>query len=110
VLELSAASMQDSSIKAQLTHAVHVVKGDGNDINEQAFKAKHAAMPLLNRVQKALRKAPVVPFLSFENAVNILLDKGDVTEAERTILLEYNEKRKLSVRRRIYFRYGNNTG
>jgi acyl-CoA dehydrogenase len=98
VRELSAATMQDSSIRTQLTHAVHVVKGDGNDINEQAFKAKHAAMPLLNRVQKTLRKAPIVPFLSFENAVNILLEKGEVTEAERVILLEYNEKRKLSVR------------
>ncbi|MFT5670285.1 MAG: hypothetical protein ACI9WH_001103, partial [Glaciecola sp.] len=42
--------------------------------------------------------APIVPFLSFENAVNILLEKGEVTEAERVILLEYNEKRKLSVR------------
>jgi alkylation response protein AidB-like acyl-CoA dehydrogenase len=98
VRELSAASMRDSSIRAQLTHAVHVVKGDGNDINEQAFKAKHAAMPLLNRVQKALRKAPIVPFLSFENAVDKLLEKGDLTAAERVTLLEYNEKRKLSVR------------
>ena len=98
VRELSAVSMNDSSIKKQLTHAVHVVKGDGNYINEQAFKAKHAAMPLLSRVQKALRKAPIVPFLSFENAVNQLLAKGEVSEAERITLLEYNEKRKLSVR------------
>lgn len=98
VRKLSAATMQDSSIKAQLTHAVRVVKGDGNYINEQAFKAKHAAMPLLSRVQKTLRKSPIVPFLSFENAVDILLEKGEVTEAERVILLEYNEKRKLSVR------------
>jgi alkylation response protein AidB-like acyl-CoA dehydrogenase len=98
VRTLSAASMQDSSIKAQLTHAVHVVKGDGNDINEQAFKAKHAAMPLLSKVQKALRKAPIVPFISFENAVTKLHEKGDLTEAEKSILLAYNEKRKLSVR------------
>ena len=98
VRTLSAASMQDSSIKAQLTHAVHVVKGDGNDINEQAFKAKHAAMPLLSKVQKALRAAPVVPFLSFEHAVNVLHEKGDLTQAEVDTLLAYNEKRKLSVR------------
>ena len=98
VRTLSAASMQDSSIKAQLTHAVHVVAGDGNDINEQAFKAKHAAMPLLNKVQKALRKAPIVPFLSFENAVNILLEQGELSQAETDTLLQYNEKRKLAVR------------
>jgi alkylation response protein AidB-like acyl-CoA dehydrogenase len=96
--ELSEASMQDSSIKAQLTHAVKVIPGDGHDINEQAFKAKHAAMPLLKKVQKALRKAPVIPFLSFENAVNILNEKGELTDAEKSTLLEYNEKRKLSVR------------
>lgn len=98
VRRLSEASLQDSSIKAQLTHAVHVVKGDGNDINEQAFKAKHAAMPLLSKVHKALKKAPIVPFLSFEHAVTQLLEKGELTQSETDILLAYNEKRKLSVR------------
>lgn len=98
VRELSTAAMQDSSIKAQLTHAVRTTPGDGNDINEQAFKAKHAAMPLLSKVQKALRKEPVIPFLSFENAVNKLTEKGELSEQERETLLDYNEKRKLSVR------------
>ena len=76
VRELSTASMQDSSIKAQLTHLVKVMPGDGNDINEQAFKAKHAAMPLLSKVQKALRKSPVVPFISFEHAVDTMHKAG----------------------------------
>jgi alkylation response protein AidB-like acyl-CoA dehydrogenase len=98
VRELSTASMQDSSIRAQLTHLVKVMPGDGNDINEQAFKAKHAAMPLLSKVQKALRKLPVVPFISFEHAVNTMHTAGKLTDPERTTLLEYNEKRKLSVR------------
>lgn len=98
VRELSLAAMQDTSIKAQLTACVFTAPGDGNDINEQAFKAKHAVMPLLSRVQKALRKSPIVPFLSFENAVNKLHEKGQVTDAEKASLLEYNEKRKLSVR------------
>ena len=98
VRELSTAAMQDSSIKAQLTHLVKSIPGDGNDINEQAFKAKHAAMPLLSRVQKALRKSPVVPFISFENAVNKLQEAGDITEQEKAILLSYDEKRKLAVR------------
>jgi len=98
VRTLSNASLQDTSIKDQLTHAVHIVKGDGNDINEQAFKAKHAAMPLLSKVQKALRKSPIIPFLSFENAVTKLHEKGDLTDAEKTTLLAYNDKRMLSVR------------
>ncbi|MGB3726097.1 MAG: acyl-CoA dehydrogenase [Glaciecola sp.] len=98
VRTLSTAALQDSSIKAQLTHSVVTIPGDGNDINEQAFKAKHAAMPLLSKVQKALRKSPVVPFLSFENAVNKLHESGQLSDAERTTLLDYNEKRKLAVR------------
>jgi alkylation response protein AidB-like acyl-CoA dehydrogenase len=98
IRELSNAALQDTSIKAQLTHLVKPIAGDGNDINEQAFKAKHAAMPLLSKVQKALRKAPVVPFISFENAVNKLHEAGDLTEQEVETLLSYNEKRKLAVR------------
>jgi acyl-CoA dehydrogenase len=98
VRELSTAAMQDSSIKAQLTHLVKSIPGDGNDINEQAFKAKHAAMPLLSKVQKALRNTPVIPFISFEHAVNKLHEAGDVTDQERETLLSYDAKRKLAVR------------
>ncbi|MEQ5808645.1 acyl-CoA dehydrogenase [Alteromonas sp. NFXS44] len=96
--ELALASMQDNSIKAQLTHLVRPVAGDGNDINEQAFKAKHAVAHLLGKVQKALRKEPVIPFLSFENALNKLQERGVVTAQEAEMLHDYNEKRKLAVR------------
>lgn len=96
--ELAEASMQDTSIKQELTHLVQVIPGDGNDINEQAFLAKHAAMPLLKKIQKALRNNPVVPYVSFENIVNNLLEKGELSNEEATIALVYNEKRKLAVR------------
>ncbi|OFC70579.1 acyl-CoA dehydrogenase [Alteromonas confluentis] len=96
--KLALASMQDDSIKAQLTHLVRIVPGDGNDINEQAFKAKHAVAHLLGKVQKALRKEPVVPFLSFENALNKLLERGVINAQEAEALHDYNEKRKLAVR------------
>ena len=98
VRELSMASMQDNSVKAQLTHLVRVSPGDGNDINEQAFKAKHAVAHLLGKVQKALRKEPVVPFISFEHALNKLQEKGVVNAQEAAQLHDYNEKRKLAVR------------
>lgn len=98
VTELSAAAMEDSSVKAQLTHLVRPLAGDGNDINEQAFKAKHAVAPLLGKVQKALRKEPVVPFVSFENALNKLQEKGVINASEAAQLHDYNEKRKLAVR------------
>ncbi|QJR81947.1 acyl-CoA dehydrogenase [Alteromonas pelagimontana] len=98
VRKLAMASMQDDSVKAQLTHLVRPVKGDGNDINEQAFKAKHAVAHLLTKVQKALRKEPVVPFVSFENALNKLQEKGVIDGKEAEMLHDYNEKRKLAVR------------
>ncbi|MFC3120859.1 acyl-CoA dehydrogenase [Agaribacter flavus] len=98
VRELSTAALQDSSIKRQLSHLIVPIEGDGNYINEQAFKAKHAAMPLLSRVQKALKQAPVIPFLSFENAVNKLHERKELSDSERETLLAYNEKRKLAVR------------
>ncbi|MFQ3191321.1 MAG: acyl-CoA dehydrogenase, partial [Paraglaciecola sp.] len=95
---LSEASMQDTSIKAQLTHLVKVIPGDGNDINEQAFKAKHAVLPQLKRIQKALRKTPVVPFISFEHAVGKLQEAGEITAQDLALVIEYNDKRKLAIR------------
>jgi acyl-CoA dehydrogenase len=98
VRELSEVSMQDNSIKAQLTHLVKVQVGDGNYINEQAFKAKHAAMPLLKKIHTALRAHPVVPAISFENTVKKLTELGQLTAEESRLALDYNEKRKLAVR------------
>jgi len=96
--ELSEATMQDTSIKAQLTHLVKVIPGDGNDINEQAFKAKHAVMPQLKKIQKALRKTPVVPYVSFEHAVGKLQEAGLITAEDVALVIEYNDKRKLAIR------------
>ena len=92
------AALQDNSVKAQLTHLVKTTPNDGNDINEQAFKAKHAVLPLLGKVQKALRKDPVVPFLSFEHALNKLQERGVITAEDAVALHDYNEKRKLAIR------------
>ncbi|WJG08476.1 acyl-CoA dehydrogenase [Aliiglaciecola sp. LCG003] len=96
--ELSEASMQQTSIKRQLTHLVKVIPGDGNDINQQAFDAKHAAMPLLKKIHKAVRESPVIPSLSFEHVVETLFSKGLLTQDELTSVLDYNDKRKLAVR------------
>ena len=98
IRELSTASMQQTSIKRQLSHLVHVVEGDGNDINEKAFDAKHASMPVLKKVQKLMRSNPVVPALSFENVVNTLHGQGLLTDNEKALVLDYNDKRKLAVR------------
>ncbi|MDO6694023.1 acyl-CoA dehydrogenase [Aliiglaciecola sp. 3_MG-2023] len=98
VRQLSAATMQQSSIKSELTHLVKSNVGDGNYINEQAFDAKHAAMPVLKKIQKQLRQTPVVPALTFEHIVNTFADRGLLTSDEVTLVMDYNDKRKLAVR------------
>ena len=98
IRELSEASMQQTRIKEQLTHLVAVTPGDGNDINQQAFDAKHAAMPVLKKVQKLMRSNPVIPALSFENVVNKLRQQDLLTDDEVALVLDYNDKRKLAVR------------
>ncbi|MGJ8680285.1 acyl-CoA dehydrogenase [Paraglaciecola sp.] len=96
--ELSTATMQPSSIMAELTHLVKPVKGDGNDINNQAFLAKHKVMPQLKKIQKALRNTPVVPYISFEHAVGKLQEAGVITNEDVALVIDYNDKRKLAVR------------
>lgn len=98
VRALSEASMQQTSIKAQLTHAVNVVEGDGNDINQQAFEAKHAVMPVLKKIQKALRANPVVPSLSFEHVVKSLHAQNLISQDEVEKVLDYNQKRLKAIR------------
>jgi alkylation response protein AidB-like acyl-CoA dehydrogenase len=96
--ELSEATMQQSSIMQELTHLVKVTPGDAHDINQQAFVAKHAVMPQLKMIQKALKANPVIPFISFEHAVSKLHEAGELSKQELTLVLDYNEKRKLAVR------------
>jgi hypothetical protein len=60
--------------------------------------AKHAVMPQLKMIQKALKANPVIPFISFEHAVSKLHEAGELSKQELTLVLDYNEKRKLAVR------------
>lgn len=94
---LSEATMQQSTIMSELTHLVKVTPGDAHDINQQAFAAKHAVMPQLKKIQQALRKMPVVPFISFENAVNKLHAAGSLTAEEVSLVMDYDAKRKLAI-------------
>jgi acyl-CoA dehydrogenase len=96
--QLSDASMQQSSIMTELTHLVSVCEHDGNHIIQQAFAAKHAVMPQLKKVHKALRNVPVIPFISFQHALGKLQEAGELTAEEVALLTDYNDKRKLAVR------------
>ena len=75
-----------------------VGKGDGYDINTQAFEAKHKVLPLLGKIQKALRANPVNPGTLFSDALTALKDRGDITQAELEAVLDYDTKRMLAVR------------
>lgn len=98
VRELSEASMQQTSIKRQLTSLIKVQAGDGNDINQQAFEAKHAVLPILKKIQKALRANPIVPAPSFEYVVGQLQARNELSADEVAKVLDYNTKRKVAVR------------
>ena len=67
-------------------------------INQEAFAAKHDVMSILKVVQKALRKNPVVPFVSFEHAVTKLHENGELNADEYARVIDYNNKRQLAVR------------
>ncbi len=98
IRELSEASLQQTSIRNELTHLVVASNGDGHCINEAAFEAKHKVLELLKKVQKAARKNPVVPAISFENVLRTLHGKGELNDEELAALIDYNDKRKVAIR------------
>jgi len=95
---LAEASIQDSSIRKALTSLIMVEDGDGNDINERAYKAKLAAMPLLKKVKSEAKSIDRVSEMNFSEIVNALLDSSSLTEKEVEELILYNDLRKRAIR------------
>jgi len=98
VRELAASAQMDSNIKSQLTHLVVVIKGDGNDINGQAYKAKLACLDLLAKVKKASRKKAFSPGINFPETLLNALSANVITTEEYTKLVDYNNKREKAIR------------
>lgn len=98
VRELAEASLQNNEFKNDITHLVQTVAGDGYDINYQAFIAKHTVMPILRKMQKALRANPVSPLLNFDQIVDKLASTNVLTKSEADAVRDYDSKRKLAVR------------
>jgi len=61
IRELAKQAQLDTAFKAQITHLVKPIEGDGHHINEQAYKAKMASLELLAKVKKALRAKTFKP-------------------------------------------------
>lgn len=98
VRELSEVSLQNNAFRKEITHLVETKAGDGYDINYQAFIAKHAVMPMLRKVQKALRAQPVAPATNFSDIVAEMQKRGVLNQTEADAVLDYDAKRRVAVR------------
>ncbi|MFP3374575.1 hypothetical protein, partial [Pseudomonas sp. SIMBA_068] len=65
IRELAEQAQLDTAFKAQITHLVKPIEGDGHHINEQAYKAKIASLAELAKVKKALRARTIKPGARF---------------------------------------------
>jgi len=98
VRKLAEMSLQENEFKAQITHLVKTVPGDGYDINTQAFLAKHKVMPILKKIRQVLRKNPVAPATSFSDTLAALQKRGDLTASDVEAVTDYENKRQVAVR------------
>jgi acyl-CoA dehydrogenase len=98
IRELAQAAQMDTAFKAQLTHLVVPMPGDGHDINEQAYKAKMACLELLAKVKKALRSKTIKAGVRFSQTLDSALQAGVINEAEYAKLQDYNAKRERAIR------------
>ncbi len=98
IRQLAEAAQTDTAFKRQITHLIKPVEGDGHDINEQAYKAKMAVLPLLAKVKKALRGKEFKAGVRFGDTLANALAAGVISADEHTKLADYNDKRELAIR------------
>ena len=98
VRELAHQAQLNAHIKRQLTHLVKPVPGDGNDINQQAYLAKIACLPLLAKVKKGLKQGYFKSGVRFAETLDRARAAKIITEGEHKQLLDYNLKRERAIR------------
>lgn len=98
IRDLATQAQLDTAFKAQITHLVRPIKGDGHDINEQAYKAKLANLEVLGRLKKALRAKQVKAGVRFSETLENALAAKVIGEQEYQSLVDYNQKRELAIR------------
>ncbi|MCF2902280.1 acyl-CoA dehydrogenase [Pseudoalteromonas sp. OFAV1] len=98
ILELATQAQMDTAFKAQITHLVNPIEGDGHYINEQAYKAKMACLDLLAKVKKALRAKTIKPGVRFAETLDNALVASVINEEEYAKLIDYNKKREKAIR------------
>ena len=98
IRELAKQAQLDTAFKAQITHLVKPIEGDGHHINEQAYKAKMASLELLAKVKKALRAKTFKPGTRFSITLENALAAKVINDAEFVQLSDYNKKREKAIR------------
>ena len=98
IRELATQAQMDTAFKAQITHLVNPIEGDGHYINEQAYKAKMACLDLLKKVTTALRAKPIKPGVRFAETLDNALVASVINEEEYAKLIDYNKKREKAIR------------
>ncbi|WP_028773958.1 acyl-CoA dehydrogenase [Shewanella waksmanii] len=98
VRELAEQAQLDTQFKRHLTHLVQPVAGDGNDINEQAYHAKLACLPLLAKVKKSLRRGDFKGGAHFAVTLENALAAKIINQDEFKQLMDYNSKRLRAIR------------
>ncbi|MEQ5873384.1 acyl-CoA dehydrogenase [Pseudoalteromonas sp. NFXS39] len=98
IRELATQAQMDTAFKAQITHLVNPIEGDGHYINEQAYKAKMACLDLLKKVKKALRAKTIKPGVRFAETLDNALVASVINEGEYAKLIDYNKKREKAIR------------
>ena len=98
IRELATQAQMDTAFKAQITHLVNPIEGDGHYINEQAYKAKMACLDLLKKVKKALRAKTIKPGVRFAETLDNALVANVINEEEYAKLIDYNKKREKAIR------------
>ncbi|WP_289097083.1 acyl-CoA dehydrogenase [uncultured Pseudoalteromonas sp.] len=98
IRELATQAQMDTAFKAQITHLVNPIEGDGHYINEQAYKAKMACLDLLKKVKKALRAKTIKAGVRFAETLDNALVASVINEEEYAKLIDYNKKREKAIR------------
>ncbi|GIU18561.1 acyl-CoA dehydrogenase [Shewanella colwelliana] len=98
VRELAHQAQLNTEFKRQLTHLVKPVAGGGNYINEQAYLAKIACLPLLAKVKKGLKAREFKSGVKFALTLDNAFAAKVISNGEHKQLLDYNLKRERAIR------------
>lgn len=97
ITRLAEATLKNDGAKAELTHLVSMKGRDGFSVLTEAYEAKLAVLPLLDKMKQAVRAGKVKKQLTFAELVSVSHDTHVLTVDEKDALLDYDVKRKQAI-------------